>query len=276
MRDHVRRGWTGWLVGIPVLVTLTAISLWGCGSSKPPPVPSARDGFDSAMRLYDRGKWEDARLAFETVVFNHPGSTIVDSAQYMLAMCYFRQKDPILAASEFERLHAHYPTSELVDDADYMRGLCLVEAAPSHTGLDQEKTREAVNELKIFKDNHPLSEYVPKVDSLLSESYRVLSQKDFDTGRLYMKLGHPESARIYFQGLIDQYPESPLVPDALYYMAEGQRKLDSLDNAVEYYEKIIYLYPDNDRADKARKRVAKIARQRAEDTQSAGAAADDN
>lgn len=276
MISRLTRDFRGFLPGVAVLMTLAAITLWGCSSSKPRPVPSARDGFDAAMRLYDNGKWEDARTTFEAVVFNHPGSAIVDSAQYMMAMCYFRQKDPILAAAEFERLHTHYPTSDLVDDADYMRAVCLIASAPSHTGLDQEKTRDAVNELKLFKDNHPLSEYIPKVDSLLSESYRVLSQKDFDTGRLYMKLNHPESARIYFQGLIDAYPESPLVPEALYYMAEGQRKLDSLDNAVQYYEKIIYLYPDNERAEKARKRVARIAREREEDTQAADTATDGN
>jgi len=277
MISRTIRDLRGMLLGGAVLLALSAITLWGCSSSKPPPVPSARDGFDAAMRLYDNGKWEDARTTFEAVVFNHPGTTIVDSAQYMMAMCYYREKDPILAASEFERLHSHYPTSDLVDDADYMRAVCLVAAAPSHTGLDQEKTREAVNELKLFKDNHPLSEYIPRVDSLLSESYRVLSQKDFDTGRLYMKLNRPESARIYFQGLIDEYPESPLVPDALYYMGEGQRKLDSLDNAVEYYEKLIYLYPDNERTDKARKRVAKIAREREGDTtQAADSATDGN
>lgn len=259
---------------IRALRTLPAIVLGllllQCSSSTPPPVPDARTGFETGMRLFEQEKWDDARLAFETVVFNHPGSSIVDSAQYMMAMSYYRENDPILAAAEFQRVRIQYPTSTLVDDADYMRALCLLEAAPSHTGLDQEKTQEAVNEILLFKDSHPLSEYVPKADSLLSVAYGRLSEKDYKTGVLYQKLGQYQAAQIYFQGMIDRYPESPLVPEALYRMGEGQQKLDSLNNAVEFYEKVLYLYPEHERADDARKKVARIARLR-DEMQAAGA-----
>ncbi|GAB4313811.1 MAG: hypothetical protein Kow0074_00500 [Candidatus Zixiibacteriota bacterium] len=245
-------------------VILSGMLLLQCSGSTPPPVSDARSGFETGMRLFEDEKWDDARLAFETVVFNYPGSSIVDSAQYMLAMSYYRQGDPILAAAEFQRVHMQYPTSTLVDDADYMRALCLLEAAPSHIGLDQEKTREAVNEIQLFKDSHPLSEYVPKADSLLRVAYGRLSEKDFKTGVLYQKLGQYQAAQIYFQGMIDRYPESPLVPEALYRMGEGQQKLDSLENALEFYEKVLYLYPEHERADDARKKVSQIARLREE------------
>ncbi len=256
------------LRAIPLL--LSGLLVLHCSSSTPPPVPDARSGFEKGMTLFEEEKWEDARLAFETVVFNHPGSSIVDSAQYMMAMSYYRQGDPILGAAEFQRVRIQYPTSTLVDDADYMRALCLLETAPSNTGLDQEKTQEAVNELLLFKDSHPLSEFVPKADSLLSVAYGRLSEKDFKTARLYQKLGQYQSAQIYFQGMIDRFPESPYVPEALYRMGEGQQKMDSLNNAIEFYEKVMYLYPDHERADDAREKVAEVARMR-DDMQAADA-----
>jgi outer membrane protein assembly factor BamD len=246
-----------------ILITLTiamlGILLLACAGGGPPVVRSAREGFTEAQSLYEREKWDKARLAFEEIILNHPGSSLVDSAQFLFAMCYFNQNDPIVAAAEFLRLRTQYPTSPLVDDADYMRCLGLLSSAPSNSGLDQESTGEAVNELLLFKDSHPLSERVVSADSLLGIAYGRLSTKDHKTGVLYHKMGHYQASRIYFQGMIDQYPESPLVPDALYYMAEGQRKLDSLDSAIEYYEKLIYIYPDHDRTAKARKRVAKIS-----------------
>jgi outer membrane protein assembly factor BamD len=245
---------------LPLL--LVGLLLVQCSGRTPRPVPDPRTGFHEGMRHYENEKWSQARLAFETIVFNHPGSSIVDSAQYMMAMSYYREGDPILAAAEFQRVRAQYPTSPLVDDAAYMRALNLLEAAPSHTGLDQEKTQEAVNELLLFKDSYPLSEFVPRADSLLSVAYGRLSVKDFKTGVLYQKLNQYEAAEIYFQGMIDRYPESPLVPEALFRMGEGQEKRDSLGNALEYYEKVVYLYPDHERAGDARKRIARIARQR--------------
>lgn len=246
-------------------VFLIALYLAACSGGGPPPVLSAEQSYADARRLYERGKWEKARLAFETLIFNHPGSSLVDSAQYFYAMCYFNQDDPIMAAAEFARVRTQYPTSPLVDDADYMRCRSLIESAPSHSGLDQERTEAAVDELLLWKDNHPLSEWMSAADSLLGVAYERLSTKDYKTGQLYYKLGQYEASRIYLQGMIDRYPESPLVPDALYYMAEGHRKLDSLDNALQYYEKLIYLYPDHKRTPKAKKRVAKIARSRNEE-----------
>jgi outer membrane protein assembly factor BamD len=247
-----------------MLSAITGLCIAACSGSKPPTVLPADEGFAEARRLYDRGKWEKARLAFESVIFNHPGSSLVDSAQYLYAMCYFKEEQEIIAAQEFLRVRRQYPTSELVDDADYMRCRSLVAAAPKNPGLDQERTQEAVNEILLFKDNHPLSERLSEVDSILQVAYGRLSTKDFKTGKLYYKLGRYQASRIYLQGMIDRYPESPLVPEAIFYMAEGQRKLDSLDNAVEYYEKLIYLYPDHKRTAKAKKRVAKIARNRGE------------
>jgi TolA-binding protein len=108
----------------------------------------------------------------------------------------------------------------------------------------------------------------------LSLAYGKLSEKDYKTGVLYQKLGRYQSARIYFQGMIDEFPESPLVPEALYRMGEGQRKLDSLDSAIEYYEKVLYVYPESDRADDAKKRVARIARERERDKPEPAASAD--
>ena len=239
-----------------------ASGLLSCSGGTPPPALGAQEGFIDARRLYDRGKWEKARLAFESVIFNHPGSSLVDSAQYLYAMCYFNQDDPVSAAAEFLRVRTQYPTSALVDDADYMRCLSLLSAAPSNSGLDQERTAEAVNELMLFKDSHPLSDRVGAADSLLQVAHGRLSVKDYRTGVLYHKMGQFEASQIYFQGMIDQYPESPLVPDALFFMAEGQRKLDSLDNAIQYYEKLIYIYPDHERTATARKRVAKISQSR--------------
>lgn len=235
----------------------------GCSSSTPPPAPTAQSGFDEGRRLYEKGKWDKARLAFESVVFNHPGSSLVDSAQFLLAMCQFKLKDPIIAAAEFHRMKMQYPTSPLVDQADLMRCRCLLEASPGNPGLDQEQTKTAVDELKQFRDNHPISKFIPAADSLLSVALGRLSMKDYKTGVLYYKMGRYQASRVYLQDMIDQFPKSPLVPDALFYMAEGQRESDSLKAAIDYYEKLIYLYPDHTRSAKARKRVAKIARDQA-------------
>ena len=235
-----------------------------CGSSVPSPIStdSAAELYTRARAHYDKGDWEKAKIVYESLIYSYPGAAIVDSAQFLLAMCSYNLKDYIVAADEFRRLRARYPNSPLVDDGDLLRCRSLMRIAPKNAALDQEKTREAITELALFKDNHPLSPNLAAVDSLLADAYERLSRRDFRTANLYQRLGRYEAARIYFQQVIDNYTSSPYVPDCLFNMAEGFRKQDSTDRALEYYEKMLYLYPDADNVDKAKKRIADLAQSR--------------
>lgn len=254
------------LRGIAVAFLLAGILsvIGACGGSAPSTVStdSAADMFAKAREHYDKGKWDKAKLAFESLVYSYPGAAIIDSAQYFLAMCSYNLKDYIIAADEFRRLRTRYPNSPLVDEGDLLRCRALLRVAPKNSALDQEKTYEAITELIIYKDNHPLSPNVAVADSLLRDAYGRLSKRDYRAAMLYHRLGKYQAARIYYQQVIDNYTDSPYVPDCLFNMAEGYRKQDSVDRALEYYEKLLYLYPDAESVDKAKKRIADLAQSR--------------
>lgn len=254
------------LRGIAVALTLVGILfvIGACGGNAPSAVStdSAADMYSKAMAQYDKGKWEKAKLAFESLVYSYPGAAFVDSAQYYLAMCSYNLKDYIVAADEFRRLRSRYPNSALVDEADIRRCRSLLRIAPRNAALDQEKTYEAITELTLYKDNHPLSPNIVVADSLLKDAYGRLSKRDYRAAMLYQRLGRYQAARIYYQQVIDNYTDSPYVPDCLFNMAEGFRKQDSVDRAIEYYEKLLYLYPDAGSVDRAKKRIADLAQSR--------------
>lgn len=258
-----RRELSQWIVcAVCFAIALSVVG--ACGGSAPSPVgtDSAAELFARARVQYDKGDWMKAKLAFESLVYSYPGAAIIDSAQFLLAMCSFNLKDYIIAADEFRRLRTRYPNSPLVDLSDLLRCRALLRIAPKNASLDQEKTREAITELYLFKDNHPLSPNLAAVDSLLDDAYERLSRRDFRTANLYQRLGRYQAARIYFQQVIDNYTESPYVPDCLFNMAEGYRKQDSTERALEYYEKMLYLFPDADNVGKAKKRIAELAQSR--------------
>jgi outer membrane protein assembly factor BamD len=235
-----------------------------CGGHAPSAssAPPAGELFGRAKALYEDRKWEKAKAAFEGVIFSYPGAAFVDTAQYYLAACSYNLKDYITAADEYRRLHARYPNSPLVDDGDLNRCRALLKIAPGNATLDQEKTQDAITEISLFKDNYPLSELLPSIDSLMADAQGRLSRRDFRAAVLYQRLGRYEAARIYFQQVIDNHTESPYVPDCLFYMAEGYRHQDSTDRAIEYYQKMLYLYPQSERAEDAKKRAATLSQHR--------------
>jgi outer membrane protein assembly factor BamD len=257
-----KQRWIGKAKAAAAAVLLVLVVL-ACGGSKSGQM-SSDASYDKARQLFEKHKWEKSALEFESFIFGHPGAASVDSAQYFLAMCRFEQKDYIIAADEFLRFRRRYPTSDLVDETDFLRCKALIKISPENPSLDQERTQIAIIELNLFKDRHPLSPHIVAADSLLGVSFHRLSQRDFRAGKLYHRLGRHDAARIYFQEVLDNYPESPLVTECLYYIADGYRKLDSLDQAIEYYEKLVYLFPDHELTEKASKRVIQLHHRREE------------
>jgi len=242
-----------------VSLALAAAIAVSCAGSKPPSVPlSAEEKFRQAIDKFAKRKHEDARLLFESVIFDNPGSVVADSAQYLVGMCYYRQKDYELAAGEFQRFFTQYPTSPLVDDAELMRARCYYRGAPKNTGLDQHYTQTCVNIVQAFKDDYPTSDLLPAADSLLSACWERLSRKDFRAGKLYCRMGAYKAAVVYFQLVLDQYPDSPLIPETIYMMGESFRRREIYDTAVIWYEKLVYLYPDAPITAKAKNRVRKL------------------
>lgn len=246
------------------LLAVVVAIISGCGGSSPETISTepARDMYARANTLFESRKWEKAKLAYETLIYSHPGSVMIDSAQFRLAMCSYNLKDFVTAADEFRRLRSRYPTSPLIPEGDILRCRSLLRIAPKNAALDQEKTYEAITELTLYKDNHPLSPYVATADSLLRDANGRLSKRDYRAATLYYRLGRHQAARIYYQQVIDNFTDSPYVPDCLYFMAEGYRKQDSVDRAIEYYEKLLYLYPDGENVDKAKKRIAELGQSR--------------
>jgi outer membrane protein assembly factor BamD len=251
--------WRATAIGVVALLLLMNLSCGGTSGQL-----SSDGAYDKARVLYEKHKWEKSALEFESFIFGHPGAARVDSAQYFLGMCRYQQKDYILAADEFLRFRGRYPTSPLIDAVDFQRCKSLIRISPENPSLDQERTTVAIAELNLFKDRHPLSPHVSEADSLLGVAFGRLSERDFRAGKLYHRMGRHEASRIYFQELIDHFPESPLVAEALYFIAEGYRRQDSLNQAIEYYEKLIYLFPDNEVTAKAPKRVLQLQRRREE------------
>ena len=50
------------------------------------------------MKLYQEEDYEEAIKEFESIILQYPGSSIIDDAQFYLAMTRFNREEYILAA----------------------------------------------------------------------------------------------------------------------------------------------------------------------------------
>lgn len=243
-----------------IILGLLALALFvNCGSARKNLASTAEEQFKMAKREYDKGKYYNSIDSFQRVVFNFPGATVVDTAQYYLAMSYFGNKEYELAAVEFNRLITNYPQSEFVDDAQYMVGVSYMKNSPHHHSLDQEDLKRAIVSMQDFMIDNPDSPLTPEAKASILEARTVLAEKEYDNGMTYFKMYSYEAARIYFQAVIDDYTDTEYAARALFKLAESFYKEKKYEESKAKFDSFIEIYPDNKLIDKAKKFLSKIA-----------------
>jgi outer membrane protein assembly factor BamD len=250
---------------IQIAVLPCCILIWtGCGGHSINPARlSPEEQFEYAKKLFDREKFEDAKLQFSIIVLNNSGNRIIEKAQFYLAESYYGLKDYITASSEYEKLIRSMPQSSFVDDAAYKIGLCYLELAPSY-GLDQEYTLKANEQFERFLEDYPDSELKTEAAARLAEVRNTLAKKEFKTGELYYKLRYDKAALISFDAVLATYPDTEWADDALFYKGESHRRLHEWEKARQAYETVMTKYRSGPFGSRAEQKLKEMVKEQAE------------
>jgi outer membrane protein assembly factor BamD len=238
---------------------LIFLFITNCGPKAPQLILDAEDQYALAKREYEEKQWDKALLELQKLILNYPGVNFIDSAQYLLGMTYFNQKEYPSAINEFNRVLTSFPTSSLGDDAAFKVAECDFRMSPK-AELDQSHTQKALDELKNFLDDYPLSDKREEAQKILNECRAKLAKKVYKGGSLYYKMRHYDAASLYFKQVLDEYQDTEWSKPAQYYLAEALYKEKKYDQAKEEYQKFIQDFPQDELVKKATKNLEKIVR----------------
>ncbi len=240
------------------LALLTIQLLSGCGSSKTDiTTDDPQKAFDIAKRKYDKRDYVDAIEDLSFIKIRFPGTDVSDKVQFYLANSYFYQKEYILAAYEFESFLKNYPLSPLYPEGNYMLGNTYYELSPKYS-LDQQFTREALNQYLSFMEAYPQDKNVADADKKVKELRNKLAFKDYWTAELYMKTDNYKAASLYYQAVYDEYIDSDWADDAMVGQAEAYLNGRKYEDAKKVLEKFYKLFPNSTLKAKADKISSRI------------------
>ncbi len=231
----------------------------GCGPKAPKLILDAEDQYALAQREFEKENWDKTVIELQKLILNYPGVSFIDSAQYLLGITYFNQKEYPLAIGEFNRLLSSFPTSPLGDDAAFKVAECDFEMSPK-AELDQSHTQKAMEELKNFLDDYPQSDKREPALELLNKCTTKLAKKAYKAGYLYYKMKRYSGARMYFKLVLDGYPDTEWSKPARFYLAEAMYKEKKYDQAQEEYQNFLQDFPNDELTNKVNKRLEKIAK----------------
>jgi outer membrane protein assembly factor BamD len=236
-----------------------AVLIVGCGGSKSLTMKSAHELFELGRKEFDNKKYFKAIELFQLVVYNYPGESIVDTAQYYLGLSYFGNEEYELAGVEFNRMIVNYPSSAYFEHAIFMKAVSFFESTPRHYGLDQTDLQEAIKQFEDFIIDFPESELMPDVQKYLLRARSRMARKYYESGIVYSRMRAFEAAKIYFQKVIDDYTDTDYGPRASYKYAEMEFKLKQFDEASKKFRDFGTVFPEHEWSKKAAQRAIEAA-----------------
>jgi outer membrane protein assembly factor BamD len=231
----------------------------GCGSSKTDiTTDDPQKAFDIAKRKYDNRDYVDAIEDFSFIKIRFPGTDVSDKVQFYLASSYFNQREFLLAAYEYDTFLKNFPLSPLYPEAKYMLGNTYYELSPKYS-LDQQFTREALNEFLSYIEAYPQDKNVPDAEKKIKEMRNKLAYKDFWTAELYMKTDNYKAASLYYQAVYDDYIDSDWADDAMVGQAEAYINGRKYEEAKKVLDKFYKLFPKSNLKSKADRLNSRIS-----------------
>jgi len=144
---------------------------------------------------------------YRSIVNNTPYSKVAPQSLYKMGLVLKRLSRFEEAEEAFQELIDNYPESEWIDPARYQLALCKVEKSPGvvydHTELEMaEKT------FREFVQNHPDAEVSMDAQEQLSILREKEAEKNYKIGEFYESQKAYESAKVYYNLVVDKFSEN--------------------------------------------------------------------
>lgn len=219
-------------------LAVAILALGHCASSKSSRLQGADAYFEEGRESLEHKRCVEAVEKFQRLVNNFPGSPRVPDAQYYLAEAYFCSEDYVNAVFEYQRLLDTYPSSEWLDEAQFKIAESYFKQV-RRPELDQKETREALNYFRFFIEDNPGSPLVEVAQERVVECRSRLAQKQYLSGRLYQHQGHLEAARMAYEEVVRDYPDTPWYYHSLLQLGELAAARGEIDQAQLYWAEVV-------------------------------------
>lgn len=201
---------------------------------------SAEDLYFEAKTLLDKGNYQGALLNYRHLQTRFPFGRYAEQAQLEMAYAFYKAGQPEQALATADRFIRMYPTHPNVDYAFYIRGVTnyeqrvgfLEKMMPSRVrDRDQTAAFESFQDFDELCRRFPDSRYAPDARQRMVFLRNNLSYYEIDVANYYLRRKAYVAAANRARFLIETYPASPEVGNALVVMHQAYTELDMLELA---------------------------------------------
>jgi outer membrane assembly lipoprotein YfiO len=153
------------------------------------------DSLDKALEVYNQ------------VIENAPYGKYAPKSQFKIGECYKRLMQYNEAVAAFQKVIDEYPKSPLVKEARYEVANCAY-LASLRPDYDQELTDEAIEEYKKFASQSGNIKLRKQAAGIITQLEEKKAESIFKTASFYERGRHYKSAALYYEEILDKYPNT--------------------------------------------------------------------
>jgi outer membrane protein assembly factor BamD len=216
--------------------------------------------FQRAEELFARERWQKARSYYSHLYETYPNEPLGRRSLLRVADTYYEQGDPanlVEAQYKYRDFINRYPTSEQADYATLRIAMCSFKQM-ERPDRDQQKTREALEKFDDMLRAFPNSQLKAEAEARRQEVLDRLARHEHVIARFYMKRGSWNAASQRLNYLIDQYPNFPQRDAVFFDLGQTLARLGRNGEARLYFERVITEFPQSEYAEAARRRLTDI------------------
>lgn len=151
---------------------------------------------------------------FSKVVENSSFGSLAPKAQYKLGLVLKGLLRYYEAEEAFNKVISSYPDSEWVEAAKFQIAACRAAVSKGYA-YDQGATQEAKQKFEEFVEEHPEAVLSREAEKNITRLKEKEAESSYNIGRFYEKQKAYESAKIYYNDTVNNYPDSVWAAKAL-------------------------------------------------------------
>ena len=230
------------LLSVPPALLAVLLLLGGCSAigdifrPRPQALLPAADLYAQGEKELDRSRYADARVAFTKIVERHPQSSYAPKARFLLGESYYRESEWDKAIKEFQTFLSFYPRHQIADLVQFRLAMSYYDQMKP-VEQDQAITAKAMEAFKTLVRDYPESRYAADALAKIDICRGRLAQKELFTASYYLNQGNSAAARQRLENVINKYPRTLVIPEALYRLGEVYASEGRTQEAQEVFRR---------------------------------------
>jgi outer membrane protein assembly factor BamD len=246
---------------IALLLSTSGCSLFSKDEVKTDNNWSVERVYSEAKAALDAGEYSTALSHYGQLEARFPFGNYAQQALLESAYAYYKTDEPETAIATIDRFMRVYPLNENMDYALYLRGLVnftrdigLFEKyiPRDESQRDPGSARFALKDFTALVNRYPTSKYSEDAAQRIVYLRNRLAQHEVNVAHYYMRRGAYVAAANRGKYVIENYPRTPAMPEALLVMAKAYKILELNELSEDALRVLELNYPGYDGVAKVR------------------------